>query len=290
MSVMTTTGNAAPAAGRPREVPSPSPVPDTFPDGIDLPPYSVWRRIPEWEPRGRWLQDRPQMEWPDTIYSTTKVPWVLRLLLVVGLALGQATMAGDLAAHLIAAGLVLVLFAICMLAVQALPDVLTRYRELGVLKRLRTTPASPGLLLVAQLALIFSVSVVCMLLMVVLPTFFGAPWPENVPAFLVSYVLAAWAMLGLGMVIASLFRNAKVAAGFGTVLFFVLQFFAGLWVPRPTMPGWMRTISNLTPTGAAQQALADAAAGHWASIGYFGVLLVWGAVTSLLAVRIFKWE
>ncbi|WP_029138720.1 ABC transporter permease [Nakamurella lactea] len=185
---------------------------------------------------------------------------------------------------------VLVLFAICMLAVQALPDVLTRYRELGVLKRLRTTPASPGLLLVAQLALIFSVSVVCMLLMVVLPTFFGAPWPENVPAFLVSYVLAAWAMLGLGMVIASLFRNAKVAAGFGTVLFFVLQFFAGLWVPRPTMPGWMRTISNLTPTGAAQQALADAAAGHWASIGYFGVLLVWGAVTSLLAVRIFKWE
>jgi signal transduction histidine kinase len=110
MSVMTTTGNAAPAAGRSREIPSPPPVSDTFPDGIDLPPYSVWRRIPEWEPRGRWLQDRPQMEWPDTIYSTTKVPWVLRLLLVVGLALGQATMAGDLAAHLIAAGLVLVLW------------------------------------------------------------------------------------------------------------------------------------------------------------------------------------
>ena len=32
---------------------------------------------------------------------------------------------------------VLVLFAITLLAVQALPDVLTRYREMGVLKRLR---------------------------------------------------------------------------------------------------------------------------------------------------------
>lgn len=185
---------------------------------------------------------------------------------------------------------VLVLFAICMLAVQALPDVLTRYRELGVLKRLRTTPASPGLLLVAQLALISAISVACMILMVVVPTFFGAPWPQNVAAFIVSYLLAAWAMLGLGMVIASLFRNAKVAAGFGTALFFLLQFFAGLWIPRPTMPGWMRTISDLTPTGAAAQALADSAAGHWPQLLHIGVLLVWGAVTSALAVRIFKWE
>ncbi len=112
MSVMTTAGTPAPApTGRPREVPSPLPASETIPDGIDLPPYSVWRRIPEWESHGRWLQDRPQMEWPDTIYSTTKVPRVLRLLLVVGLALGQATMAGDVAAHLVAAGLVVVLWA-----------------------------------------------------------------------------------------------------------------------------------------------------------------------------------
>ena len=42
-------------------------------------------------------------------------------------------------------------FAITLLAMQALPDVLTRYREMGVLKRLRTTPVSPALLLFAQL-------------------------------------------------------------------------------------------------------------------------------------------
>src|SRR6185437_13735333 len=33
---------------------------------------------------------------------------------------------------------ILVLFVLAILAVQALPDVLTRYREMGVLKRLRT--------------------------------------------------------------------------------------------------------------------------------------------------------
>jgi ABC-2 type transport system permease protein len=185
---------------------------------------------------------------------------------------------------------ILVLFAITLLAVQALPDVLTRYREMGVLKRLRTTPVSPALLLFAQLALTLSVSVACMVLMVVVPALVGAPWPENMVAFLLSYLLAAWAILGLGMVIASLFRNAKVAAGFGSALFFVLQFFAGLWIQRPLMPTWMRHISDLTPSGAAAQALTDSSTGHWPHPLHVTVLLVWGAAMSFIAVRKFTWE
>ncbi|SDO70665.1 ABC-2 type transport system permease protein [Nakamurella panacisegetis] len=185
---------------------------------------------------------------------------------------------------------VLVLFAITLLAVQALPDVLTRYREMGVLKRLRTTPVSPALLLYAQLGLILAVSIVCMALMVVVPGLIGAPWPDNILAFVVSYLLAAWALLGLGMVIASLFRNAKVAAGFGSALFFVLQFFAGLWLQRPLMPDWMRHISDFTPSGAAVQALTDSASGHWPKLLYVLVLVVWGLVMSRIAIKLFSWE
>jgi ABC-2 type transport system permease protein len=185
---------------------------------------------------------------------------------------------------------ILVLFAITLLAVQALPDVLTRYREMGVLKRLRTTPVSPALLLFAQLALTLIVSIGCMVLMVVVPGLIGAPWPRNIVAFVISYLLGAWALLGLGMVIASLFRNAKVAAGFGSALFFVLQFFAGLWIQRPLMPDWMRHISDLTPSGAAAQALTDASTGHWPQVLHIVVLLVWGAAMSWIAVRKFSWE
>jgi ABC-2 type transport system permease protein len=185
---------------------------------------------------------------------------------------------------------ILVFFAITLLAMQALPDVLTRYREMGVLKRLRTTPVSPALLLAAQLTLILSVSIVCMLLMVVVPPLAGAPFPRNSGAFIITYLLGAWAMLGLGMVIASLFHNAKVAAGFGSFLFFVLQFFAGLWWQRPNMPTWLRDISNFTPSGAAVQGLTDSSIGHWPSAQYLIVLAVWGVVTSRLAIRVFSWE
>ena len=86
---------------------------------------------------------------------------------------------------------ILVFFAITLLALQALPDVLTRYREMGVLKRLRATPVSPALLLIAQLALILSVSIVCMKLMVVVPPLAGAPFPRNPGAFVLTYLLGA---------------------------------------------------------------------------------------------------
>lgn len=185
---------------------------------------------------------------------------------------------------------ILVLFALTLLALQALPDVLTRYREMGVLKRLRTTPVSPALLLYAQLAITLVVSVGCMILMVVIPALIGAPLPRNIPAFLAGYLLTAWAVLGLGLVIASLFRNAKVAAGFGTVVFFVLQFAAGLWIQRPLMPTWLRHISDYSPTGAGVQALTEGAIGHWPNLLTLAVLAVWGAVMSALAIRQFTWE
>lgn len=185
---------------------------------------------------------------------------------------------------------ILLLFTITLMAVQGLPDVLTRYREMGVLKRLRTTPVSPSLLLFAHLALAMIVCTGCMVLMVVVPALVGAGWPGNIGGFLLAFVLASWALLGVGMVIASLFRNAKVAAGFGTILFFVLVFFAGLWIQRPLMPDWLRHISDFTPSGAAAQALTDAATGGWPQLLHVGVLVVWGAVTAAFATRYFSWE
>lgn len=185
---------------------------------------------------------------------------------------------------------ILVLFVVTLLAVQALPDVLTRYREMGILKRLRTTPVSPALLLSAQLALMLVVSTVCMLFMVIVPALVGATWPANLPAFFLSYLLAVWALLGIGMVIASLFRNSKVAAGFGSALFFVLLFFAGLWIQRPLMPGWLRHVSDFTPGGSAAQALTDSAVGNWPHAVHLTVLAAWGIAMAAVAIRKFSWE
>ncbi|MBA0051654.1 ABC transporter permease [Streptomyces sp. AJS327] len=185
---------------------------------------------------------------------------------------------------------ILIFFTMTLLSVQGLPSVVTRYREMGVLKRLRTTPVSAALLLFAHLTLILAVAVACLAVMVVVPALVGAGWPRDPGGFLLAYLLGAWAMLGLGLVVAGLFRSARFAAGLGSFLFFVLQFLAGLWLPRPAMPTWLLRLSDVTPSGAAVQSLTDASLGHWPGALHLIVLAAWGAVGSHVAIRYFQWD
>lgn len=88
-----TGGERTDATQRPR--PGAANVPLPWAEGYELPVYSPWRRIPEWEPHGRWLRDRPQIDWPDAAFPTRWVPWTFGLLQLAGLVLGQITMNGD---------------------------------------------------------------------------------------------------------------------------------------------------------------------------------------------------
>ncbi|MFC6714198.1 ABC transporter permease [Branchiibius cervicis] len=155
---------------------------------------------------------------------------------------------------------------------------------------MRATPASPSALLSAQFLLTAAVALVAGLLIVVLPAAFGAGAPGNPLGLLLAFVVMTVCLLSIGMVIASVFTRNKVAAAAGTVLFFVLAFLGGLWWPRRTMPGWMQTISDLSPAGAAVGSLQDALSGGWPGWSHLLVMLVWTVLLALLSVRLFRWE
>ena len=67
----------------------------------------------------------------------------------------------------------LIVFAATMLALQMMPMFIGQYRELGFLRRLRTTPAHPRDLLAAILALILTISLVVGLVLLTFPLLFG---------------------------------------------------------------------------------------------------------------------
>jgi ABC-2 type transport system permease protein len=81
-----------------------------------------------------------------------------------------------------------------------------------------------------------------------------------------------------------------VAQGIGTLIFFPLMFFAGLWVPIPTMPNVLRSISHWTPLGAAVQSLSAATAGHGLDSVQLLVLADYGLASATAAARLFRWE
>lgn len=186
---------------------------------------------------------------------------------------------------------IVVVMALTMFSVSALPQQFATYRDKGVLRRMRTTPVRPVMMLGAQLLMgtIMSVTVMAAAL-VIGRSAFDVSVPRLLPAYLVGYLLCALAMFAIGLLVASLAPSGKGAGAIGTMLFFPLLFFAGLWVPRAVMSDVFRRISDFTPLGAGVQSLQDAAAGHWPQLLHLAVMLGWTIVAGGLAARYFRWE
>jgi ABC-2 type transport system permease protein len=186
---------------------------------------------------------------------------------------------------------VLVAFSSATFALQGLPAVLAGYRERGILRRLNATPVGAGRLLGAQLTVNLSVSAIAVIgILVVGRAAFGVPLPGQPAGFVLAFGLTAGAMIGLGLLVASVARNARVAGAVGTMTFLPLMFFAGLWMPQAAMPAALRSASVDTPLGAAVSALQHGMAGQWPTAASLGVLAAYAVAFCLLAWRLFRWE
>jgi ABC-2 type transport system permease protein len=186
---------------------------------------------------------------------------------------------------------IIVAMGVAMFALNSLSQLFASYREKGVLRRMRTTPVKPEVMLGAQLLMSTILSVLTMLVVLAIGRLaFDVPLPRRLPAYLAGYLLAALAMFAIGLLVASLAPTGKSAGAIGTLLFFPIVFFAGLWVPRDNMNNVLRTISDFSPLGAGVQSLQDATAGHWPQLLHVAVMLGWTIVAGGLAARYFRWE
>ncbi|MEU0167649.1 ABC transporter permease [Streptomyces iakyrus] len=184
-----------------------------------------------------------------------------------------------------------VLIALIMAGVQAMPPVLTGYRENGILRRLSTTPVRPASLLAAQMLVNGLAAVASALLTLTVGRLvYDVRLPEQPAGYLLALLLAVLAALSLGAVVSARARTTKIATAIGTAVFFPMMFCAGVWVPVQAMPDMLARVVAYTPFGAAARALDEAAAGSWPGWAHLGVLAAWTAVLSVSAARWFRWE
>jgi len=186
---------------------------------------------------------------------------------------------------------VLIAFISVAFAIQGLPGQLAGQRERRILRRLATTPVGPARVVAAQVVVNLAVALTATAGVLALGRIaFGVALPRQAAGFAVSYLLAAVSMLGLGMLIAALAPTGRTAGAVGTLLFFPLMFFAGLWTPGATMPAAAQRIGSYTPLGAAVHALQESMYGSWPHPAQLAVLAGYAVVFTAAAIRFFRWD
>lgn len=186
---------------------------------------------------------------------------------------------------------VAVLLGLIVGGLQAMPAILTGYRETGILRRMSTTPVRPSALLTAQMLVFGGASLLSApVALVVGRLAFDVPLPEQPFGYLLALLLALLGSLALGAVLSALSRTTKIATAVGSTALFPAMFCAGVWLPVEAMPEVLADIVGWTPFGAAAQALDEAAAGGWPGGVHLAVLAGWTVLLTAAATRWFRWE
>jgi ABC-2 type transport system permease protein len=167
------------------------------------------------------------------------------------------------------------------------------YREKGILRRLRTTPISPLVVLGSQVIVLLMMTTLGMLLLVVAGKLvYHLRFDGNALSMLAGFVLSTLSFFGLGFILAGLMPTARTAQVVGMVILYPMLFLSGAGFPRELLPKTIKTISAFLPLTYVVNLLRGLWIGetwgqHMSEVIVLAAMLVAGV---LVSVKTFRWE
>jgi ABC-2 type transport system permease protein len=180
---------------------------------------------------------------------------------------------------------------IAITALTIMPASFGAFREKGVLKRFSATPMRPQSLFAAHFIINVTMSLGGALIAVIVTSaLFRVVKPNNIAMVVLGFVLGMAALMALGSLISARVSRASAGTAIGNIIFFPLLLTGGVFTVLE--PGTvLYQIARVTPLGACSQVM---------SYGWFGgstfpwiqivAMIVWAAVLTPLAVKLFKWQ
>lgn len=178
-----------------------------------------------------------------------------------------------------------------LIGVVNMPSFIAYYRKSGILRRLSVTPASPVLVLLAQVIVSLlqaAVGVAVALAVAVLA--FEATLPSALALFLAVLLLGLLAMYGIGMVVAAIAPSPSAAVAISLIAFFALGATGGMFGGPDALPDAVARVGELLPFGALVEALGDIWTSGTAQLSHLISLAAAAFLGILVAAVSFRWD
>ena len=173
-----------------------------------------------------------------------------------------------------------------------LPTTMVNERERGVWRRYRLAPVSTGTLLASTIAARYVLLVLAGLLQVALAMLIGMPLPNHPLDLWIAFTFVAFALMGLGLVIATLADNVPAVQALGQCIFLPMLIIGGVAVQLTSLPEWVQHLSAFFPGRYAVEAMQTSVTGAGLGVMRFSLLalLLTGLAGFVTGIRMFRWD
>ncbi|MGI8644696.1 MAG: ABC transporter permease [Thermomicrobiales bacterium] len=163
------------------------------------------------------------------------------------------------------------------------------YRERGILRRFRASSVPAWSVVGAQMIVgLLMATLGSILLVIVGKLSYDAALPESPGRVMVAFVLSTLSFLAIGVLLASLTRNARAAQAIGMIAFFPMWLLSGAGPPPSVMSDELQRVADFLPLTYAVRALQDPWLSVPSSAADFIVLVAILVLAGTSSVRLFR--
>jgi ABC-2 type transport system permease protein len=167
-------------------------------------------------------------------------------------------------------------------------------RESGVLKRIRSTPLPPATYIGAVLASAFITFLIEAALLIVLGRIlFSVELPTRALSLLLALAVGAAAFAALGLGLSGVVRTAEGSSAVVNAVYLPMAIISGTFFTPKEYPAFLRAIADVLPLTYFTKLIRDVMVRHhhlWSEAGSVAILLVWGVIGLVGAIRGFRWQ
>ncbi len=182
---------------------------------------------------------------------------------------------------------------IAIMGLMATTMTMATYRENGILRRLRTTPISPFVVLAAQVIVDFTMTFLGMVVLIVVGSLVYHIHFEGDPiSMLAGFILCSLSFFGIGFILAGALPSARTAWVTGMVLMYPMMYFSGAFFPLDKLSPTVQMVSKFMPLTYVVNLLrglwfGDSLGDHLLDVGILSVVLL---LSIIISVETFRWE
>lgn len=167
------------------------------------------------------------------------------------------------------------------------------WRQMGILKRISSSPVRPFTLEAAQFATLLLISALQVTVLVALAQIlFGVHVAGSYLTLAIVSFVGAVAFMGIWYALAALLANPTSFFATMNLASFVMMFLGGSVVPTDDVPSWLKPLIEalpLTHLNDALRSVINDSAGLTSVATEIGILAAWAAAGFALSSRLFNW-